>query len=138
MIYVKVYNESFSIETRGEYDFQDLTASIDDVVERSGIREGIALIFAGHATGVIVITEYESGLLRDIQELMAKITPTKGSYHHPYNASAHLRSLLLTPSRVVPVSDGRLVLGTWQSIFWMEAETRSRRRTIQVFVLGEE
>jgi secondary thiamine-phosphate synthase enzyme len=135
---MKVYSENFSIETRGEYDFKDLTASIDGIVKRSGIKEGIALVFAGHATGVIAITEYESGLLGDIRELMARITPTQGPYHHPYNAAAHLRSLLLAPSRVVPVSGGRLVLGTWQSVFWMEAETRPRRRTVQVFVLGEE
>ena len=138
MIHMKVYRENFSIETRGEYDFQDLTANIDGIVKRSRIKEGITLVFAGHATGVIAITEYESGLLRDIRELMAKITPTQGPYNHPYNAAAHLRSLLLTPSRVVPVSEGRLVLGTWQSVFWMEAETRPRRRTVQVFVLGEE
>lgn len=97
----------------------------------------MALVFAGHATGVIAITEYESMLLRDIKTLLQKLVPTRGGYNHPANAHAHLRSLLLQPGKVVPVVGGRLSLGTWQSIFWIETETRPRRRTVRVLIVGE-
>lgn len=135
---MKTFRDSFEFDTEGEFDFVDLSSKVDRVVRKSGIKEGIALVFAGHATGVIIITEYESRLLRDIREFLGKLIPSQDRYHHPGNAFAHLRSMFLTPSKVVPVSDGRLVLGTWQSIFWVEAERRSRHRRIDVYIIGSE
>lgn len=137
-IKMKVYSGSFSFQTRGEYDFINLTDRVQRAVANSGIRHGIALIFAGHATGVIAITEYESRLLEDIKQLIGRLIPTRANYHHSGNAPAHLRSLLLAPSKVVPVRSGRLDLGTWQSVFWIEAETHPRNRKVQVYVIGEE
>lgn len=135
---MKVFSDSFQFSTRGEFDFVDLSGKVDSIIRKSGIEQGIALVFAGHATGVIVITEYESGLLQDIRELLQNFIPARGNYHHPGNAFAHLRSMFLTPSKVVPVRDGRLALGTWQSIFWVEAERRPRTRTVEVYVIGTE
>ena len=133
---MKVFYDSFTFSTRGEFDFVDLSKKVDELISKSEIDEGIALVFAGHATGVIVITEYESRLKQDIQELLERFIPTKRSYHHAGNAFAHLRSMFLTPSKVVPVHKGRLALGTWQSIFWVETETRSRTRKVEVYVIG--
>ncbi|MFQ5911534.1 MAG: secondary thiamine-phosphate synthase enzyme YjbQ [Thermoplasmata archaeon] len=135
---MRVYSESFSFQTRGEHHFHDLTDKVEKAVANSTIRDGIALIFAGHATGVIAMTEYESRLLEDVKELIARLIPTRGAYHHSGNAPAHLRSLFVAPSKVVPVRDGRLDLGTWQSIFWIETETHPRSRTVYVYVIGEE
>ncbi len=131
------YEEAFTFETRGEFDCSDITQNVSRVVRASGVKKGMALVFAGHATGVIAITEYESMLLRDIKTLLQKLVPTRGGYNHPANAHAHLRSLLLQPGKVVPVVGGRLSLGTWQSIFWIETETRPRRRTVRVLIVGE-
>ena len=133
---MKVFSGYFEFDTRGEFEFVDLSARVDSVVRESGIKEGMALVFAGHATGVIVITEYESRLRRDIQEFLGRLIPSEGDYHHSKNAFAHLRSMLLTPSKMVPVRDGRLALGTWQSIFWVEAEKRPRHRMVEVYVIG--
>jgi secondary thiamine-phosphate synthase enzyme len=102
----------------------------------SGILEGLALIYAGHATGVIVLNEYDSALIEDLVAFLRNTFPGDGGYRHPVNAHAHLRSTLLTPSRVVPVHQGLLGLGTWQSPFWVEAE-RCRRRKVDVTVIGE-
>lgn len=135
---MKVYSESFSFQTRGEYDFHNLTDKVEKAVTNSRVRDGIALIFAGHATGVIAMTEYESRLLKDIKELIGRLIPTRGAYQHSGNAPAHLRSLFLAPSKVVPVRDGRLDLGAWQSIFWIEAETHPRSRRVHVYVIGED
>ena len=133
---LKVFSDSFTFSTRGEFDFVNLSKKVDEIIDTSEIDEGIALVFAGHATGVIVITEYESRLKQDIREILERFIPTKRSYHHAGNAFAHLRSMFLTPSKVVPVRKGRLALGTWQSIFWVETETRPRTRKVEVYVFG--
>lgn len=134
---MKVYTDSMEFDTRGEFDIVDLTARVHAAVEGSGIREGIAVVYAGHATGIIVLNEYEPSLLEDLKEFLRGLAPSDGSYHHPANAHAHIRSMLLTPSRVVPVHGGRLGLGTWQSLYWVEAERRPRRRRVEVTVIGE-
>ena len=107
------------------------------MVAESGVMAGMALVYAGHATGVIVLNENEAGLLEDLRDLLRELTPSGGDYHHRGNAHAHLRSMLLEPSKVLPVAGGRLGLGTWQSLLWVEAETRPRRRRIDVTILGE-
>lgn len=135
---MKVFSDSFEFSTRGEFDFVDLTGKVNSVIGKAGIEHGVAVVFAGHATGVIVITEYESGLLKDIAEFLENFVPANRRYHHPGNAFAHLRSMFLTPSKVVPVRNGRLALGTWQSIFWVEAERRPRTRRVEVYVIGRE
>lgn len=135
---MKVYSDSLTFDTQGEFDFVNLSPKVNRIVRESGVEEGIALIFAGHATGVIVITEYESRLLKDIQEFLRNEIPSEGDYHHSGNAFAHLRSMILTPSKVVPVQDGQMALGTWQSVFWVEAERRSRHRKVEVYVIGKE
>ena len=135
---MKVYTERFEFDTRGEFDVVDLTVRAEAAVERSGVQEGIAVIYAGHATGVIVLNEYEPRLLEDLKEFLGALVPVDGGYRHPANAHAHLKSMLLTPSRVVPVHGGRLGLGTWQSLYWVEVERRPRRRRVEAIVIGEE
>ena len=134
---MKVYTDQFEFDTRREFDIVDLTSRVEAAVKRSGVREGIAVVFAGHATGVIVLNEYEPYLLEDLRGLLAGLVPVDGGYRHPANAHAHLRSMLLTPSRVVPVHGGSLGLGTWQSLYWVEVERRPRRRRVEVTVIGE-
>jgi len=134
---MKVYTDRFEFQTRGEFDVVDMTAKAEAAVERSGVHEGIAVIYAGHATGVIVLNEYEPSLLEDLKEFLGALVPADGGYRHPANAPAHLRSMLLTPSRVVPVHGGRLGLGTWQRLYWVEVERRPRLRRVEVTVIGE-
>lgn len=131
-----MYSSSFEFDTGGEFDFVDLTSEVNRVVQDSGIQNGIVLVFAGHATGVIVVTELEFRLRRDIQDFLARFVPSKGDYHHSANAFAHLRSMFLAPSKVLPVRNGRAALGTWQTVFWIEAETRPRHRTVEVYAIG--
>ena len=134
---MKVYTDQFEFDTRREFDIVDLTSRVEAAVKRSGVREGIAVVFAGHATGVIVLNEYEPDLLEDLRDFLKRLAPSDGVYRHPANAHAHLRSMLLTPSRVVPVHGGSLGLGTWQRLYWVEVERRPRRRRVEVTVVGE-
>jgi secondary thiamine-phosphate synthase enzyme len=132
-----VFTTSIVFETGGEFDVVDLTGQVEGAVRDSGVREGVAVIYAGHATGVIILNEYDHALLEDLKDFMARLLPSQGEYNHPGNAPSHLRSMLFTPSRVVPVYYGRLGLGTWQSIYWVEAERRPRRRRVEITVIGE-
>ena len=134
---MKIFSESLTFSTRGEIDFIDLTGKVQGVVRRSGVKNGLAHVFAPHATGVIILTEHEPSLLNDIKDVLEKLIPRRAPYQHPANAHSHLRSMLLCPDKTLPVMDGRVVLGTWQSLVFIEVDVHPRRRTVIVQVIGE-
>lgn len=134
---MKVFHESLTFSTRGEINFVDLTGKVEKVVARSGVKNGLVHVFAPHATGVIILTENESGLLSDIRNVLEKLIPKHAQYRHPSNAHSHLRSMLLPPDKTLPIVDGRVVLGTWQSIIFVETDVYPRRRTVTIQVIGE-
>ena len=131
------HSELFDFETRGEYDVVNITGRVEEDVQRSSINEGIAGVYAGHATGVIILDEYDHALLEDLKAFMRETFHHEKGYEHPGNAHAHLRSMLFTPSRIVPVNGGHLGLGTWQSLYWVEADRSSRRRRVEVTVIRD-
>jgi len=134
---MKVFNESFRFSTRGEIDFADLTDEVQNIVANSGVKNGLAHVFAPHATGILVLTEYEPSLMADLKNVLEKLIPKRASYRHPSNAHSHLRSVFLCPDRTLPIVDGRVVLGTWQSLVFVETDVYPRQRTIVVQVIGE-
>lgn len=117
--------------------FRDLTHDLERVVTESGVKNGIAIVFAPHATGVIVFTEFEGRLLDDIRMALKRLIPRDLKYEHPVNAHSHIRSMFLGPGKVIPVVDGRPALGTWQSLFWIEVDHVPRTRTVLIEVIGE-
>jgi secondary thiamine-phosphate synthase enzyme len=133
----KVFNTSYSFQTKGEIEFIDLTDKVQEAVSKSGIRNGIVHVFAPHATGILILTESEYGLLNDIKALLERLIPKHGVYNHPSNAHSHLRSMLLPPDKTLPVTDGRVEFGTWQSLLFVETDVHQRRRTITIHVMGE-
>jgi secondary thiamine-phosphate synthase enzyme len=134
---MKIVNENLKLPTRGEIDFVDISHMVQNVVGKSGIKNGMAHVFAPHATGVLVLTEYEPSLVEDIRDMLEKLIPKHGDYAHPSNAHSHLRSMLFSPDKTLPVIDGQLALGTWQSLVFIETDVYPRQRTIIVQVLGE-
>jgi len=134
---MRILNESFTFSTKGEVDFVDLTYEVEEVVRKSGIKNGLAHVFAPHATGILILTEYEPSLLSDIRNILEKLIPKRASYQHPSNAHSHLRSMLLCPDRTLPIVDGHVALGTWQSLVFVETDVYPRRRTVIVQVIGE-
>jgi len=134
---MRILNQSFTFSTKGEIDFVDLTHEVEELVRKTGIKNGLAHVFTPHATGIIILTEYEPSLLSDIRNVLEKLVPKRVSYEHPANAHSHLRSVLLCPDRTLPVVDGHLALGTWQSLVFVETDVYSRRRTVIVQVIGE-
>ena len=134
---MKVFNESLEFSTQGEINFVDLTGKVQDIVAKSGVKNGLAHVFAPHATGILVLTEYEPALMADLKDALEKLIPRQASYRHPSNAHSHLRSVFLCPDRTLPVIDGRVVVGTWQSLVFVETDVHPRQRTITVQVIGE-
>jgi secondary thiamine-phosphate synthase enzyme len=134
----KVFNTNFSFSTKGEVEFVDLTDRILEAVSKSGVRNGLVHVFAPHATGIVVLTENEQGLLDDIRDWLQEIIPRNKAYRHPSNAHSHLRSVLLPPDRTLPVVDGTVQLGTWQSVLFVETDVYPRRRNVIIQVLGDQ
>lgn len=134
----RIFNTNISLATKGEIEFIDLTNQIQATVAESGIRNGIVHVFAPHATGVLILAENEYGLLEDIRAFLEKMIPKNREYSHPSNAHAHLRSVLLPPDRTLPLIDGRVEFGTWQSLMFVETDVHPRRRTVIIQVIGEQ
>ena len=134
---MKVFNENLEFSTKGEIDFIDLTERVREIVSKSQVTNGIVHVFAPHATGVIVLTENDWNLLEDIKRILEKLVPKEAAYRHPSNAHSHLRSMFLPPDKTLPVIEGRVTLGTWQSLLYVETDVHPRRRTVIVQVFGE-
>lgn len=130
------YNETVTLSTQGEIEFIDLTDKVQRLVSKHSVKSGLAHIFAPHSTGILILTEQEPGLLEDIKALLEKLAPKNGGYNHPSNAHSHLRSVLMPPDKTIPIIDGRLALGTWQSLVFVETDVYPRRRTLIVQILG--
>jgi len=137
-----VYREEFYIDTRGEVDIIDLTNKIREIVERSGVKEGLVNIFSPGSTCAISTIEYEPGLLRDLPNILERIAPKDLEYEHhkrwgDYNGHSHIRATLIKSSFTAPISGGRIVLGTWQQVVFIELDVRPRNRRIIVSIIGE-
>ncbi len=114
-----------------------MSERVQHAVSQSRVKNGLVHVFAPHATGVLVLTENDPALLTDIESLLQKIAPARASYNHPSNAHSHLRSVLLPPDKTMPVINGQVEFGTWQSLMFVETDVYPRKRTVIVQVLGE-
>ena len=120
----------------------DLTDKISGKLPKN-LESGLVNVFAPHATGILFLGENEPGINADYQKLLGRLAPEgpEGEWQHDRidsNAHAHLRSALMGASLTIPVRDGRLQLGTWQRILFMEADGDRERRFILTFVKGEQ
>jgi secondary thiamine-phosphate synthase enzyme len=136
------HQEQISLSTTGHGHMHDLTERVGAIVVASGVRTGTAHVFNVGSTASIGAIEFEPGLERDLPTILDKLIPPSRNYGHEQawhdgNGHSHLQATLLGPSLTVPVSDGRLVLGTWQQIFHLECDVKPRRRIVVVTVIGE-
>ncbi len=137
-----VVTKSIKFSTSGAGDIIDITGSVGDVVKSSGLNSGTVTVFVPGSTGGITTIEYEPGLLSDLPELMEKLIPSNKPYKHDQtwhdgNGFSHLRAAMIGPDITVPFSAGKLVLGTWQQVVFLEFDNRSRRRELVVQIMGE-
>ena len=145
---MKVANVEIELNTNGEFDPVDITEQVCGAVTNSGVKNGVVIIASQHTTAAVVINEFESGFFQDLKIALQKLAPKELHYYHndmhvrnappgePKNGHSHILASLIGSSQTVPVVDGQLKLGTWQSIFLVELDFARYRRVI-VTVIGE-
>ena len=137
---MKVHNEYLTVQTKQKREFQNITPSVKFALEKSGIHDGLVLVSTLHSNAAVFVNDEEPGLLADLDAWLEKVAPHGDDYKHgaksESNASAHLQSLLVHHQVLVPISDGRLELGPWQSVIYAELDGLRPKR-ILIKVMGE-
>jgi secondary thiamine-phosphate synthase enzyme len=136
-----VETSSIDLQTGGNAEILDITRQVRDVVNDAGMQNGTVTIFCPSATSAVTTIEYESGCISDLQRLFNEIVDPVRHYAHNArwgdgNGHSHVRAALLGPSLTVPFVDGRLTLGTWQQIVYVDFDNRQRRRSLVAQVMG--
>ena len=136
------YSETISLNTKGFSDIIDITDRVDSVVGHSKIRDGLVTVFCPGSTASVTTIEYESGVLSDLQKAIEKIAPSNIPYEHDRrwgdgNGFSHVRAALMKSGFSIPLIEGKMTLGTWQQIVFIDFDNRRREREIIVHVIGE-
>jgi len=137
-----IHSETINLSTRGFSDIVDITDPVGSAIERSKIENGLVTVFCPGSTGSVTTIEYETGVVRDLQKTIEKIVPSNVPYEHDRrwgdgNGFSHVRAALMKPSLTFPLIEGRLSLGTWQQIVFIDFDNKERERKILVHVIGE-
>jgi len=137
---MKTLTEYIIEHTKTHRAYVHLTPQLEAIVKKSGVREGMVLISAMHITAGVYVNDNEPGLIEDIDQWLEKLAPFDRNYHHHQtgetNGDSHLKALLIHHQVIVPITAGRLDLGTWQRIFYAEFDGQRDKRII-VKVMGE-
>jgi secondary thiamine-phosphate synthase enzyme len=138
---VAVHTSEIRLQTRGDADIVDITGELAAAVRESGIGDGQASAFVRGSTAAITTMEFEPGGVHDLRALLNRLIPVEGDYehnrlNHDSNSHAHQRASLVGASELVPVSGGRLALGTWQQLVLIDFDDRPRERTVVLQVVG--
>jgi len=146
---MKIQKQTIVKESKSQIEFIDITHDIEEIITSSGIKNGQVLVFSPHATASIAINENENLLLQDFQRLLYKLVPIDERYSHDLfelkrvarsdgrsNGHSHCKNFLLGASETIPVSDGKMLLGEHQNIFFVELDG-ARKRDVVVQVMGE-
>ena len=127
----------FKVQTKGHYDFIDITDRVAAAVAGSGVRSGVAVVFVPGSTAAVTTIEFESGVIEDLIAVFEKLAPEKAEYKHHLrwgdrNGAAHIKSALVGPDLTIPIEDGALALGTWQQVVLIDFDERPRAREVIV------
>ena len=139
-----VISKSLRISSSSNFQIIDITSDIvailNETTKENKIDNGIVNIFTKHSTSSIRVNENEKGLLLDFEKALKDAIKEKDNYKHDFidnNAASHIRAFLLGASETIPIIDGRLDLGTWQSIFFIELDGPRSNRTVDLTFMGE-
>jgi len=141
MLLTRVFIDTIRVKTTERFQLIDITSRVEEIVEKSGVKNGIVLVYAPHATVAIIVNEHESGLINDLLQKAKEFTePGSSKWRHNAiddNAHAHIGSAFFGSDRVLPVVNGRILRGTWQNIFLLEMDGPRATREVVVVVMGE-
>ncbi|MDE1859981.1 MAG: secondary thiamine-phosphate synthase enzyme YjbQ [Candidatus Micrarchaeota archaeon] len=136
-----VKSSKFMVEKKEkELYIHNVTDIVSNEIEKSGIKEGIVTVFVPGSTAGVSTIEYEPNLIRDLNAMLERITPSDVEYHHSKtwgedNGKSHLRASLFGPSATIPFKDGKMMLGQWQQLVVMDFDTRMRKREVIVQIV---
>jgi secondary thiamine-phosphate synthase enzyme len=137
---VKTLTEYITQHTKTHRAYVHITPQVEAIVKKSAVREGMVLVSAMHITAGVYVNDNEPGLIEDIDQWLEKMAPFNPNYHHHQtgetNGDSHLKALLIHHQVIVPITAGKLDLGTWQRIFYAEFDGQRDKRII-VKVMGE-
>ena len=138
----QLHSQSFEVPTPGRGLF-DVTARVQQIVRASEVRDGLCTVFVHHTSASLILCENaDPDVRRDLETILSRLAPDADpAYRHDTEGAddmaAHARSILTSSSFTIPVSDGRLMLGTWQGLYLYEHRYAPHSRSIVVTVLGE-
>ena len=137
---MKSFTEYLWFNTKNHRDYINITNQVSQIVERSGIKEGMGLVSAMHITAGVYVNDAEDGLIKDIDKWLETLAPFNKEYlHHrtgETNGDAHLKSLLVHHEVIIPITNGKLDFGPWQQVYYAEFDGQRRKRVV-VKILGE-
>jgi secondary thiamine-phosphate synthase enzyme len=136
-----VHTGELRLSTKGDNDIIDITDGVARIVSTAAVTEAQATAFVRGSTAAITTMEFEPGGIHDLSQALERLIPSHGDYEHnrlnrDTNSHAHQRASLIGPAEIVPVSGGRLALGTWQQIVLIDFDDRARDRTVVVQVVS--
>jgi secondary thiamine-phosphate synthase enzyme len=137
---MKTHTEYLTFNTKKHREYVHITPQVEAAVKKSGVQEGLCFVSPMHITAAIYVNDHESGLLQDIDEWLEKLAPFRQDYKHHQtgedNGDAHLKAMLLHHETTLPITKGRLDLGTWQRVFYAEFDGQRSKRVI-IKIIGE-
>ena len=137
---MKFHTEYLTFHTKKHREYVHITPQVENILRKSGIKDGIVLVSAMHITAGVYVNDHESGLIQDIDKWLEGLAPFKEDYlHHQTgedNGDSHLKAILVHHQVILPVTKGELDLGTWQRVFYAEFDGRRDKRVL-VKVMGE-
>ena len=137
-----IVSQKVSLETKGQCDIVDISHQVAEKIAGGDIASGTVSLFITGSTAAITTIEYEPGLIADLKEMWRRIVPEDISYQHDQrwgdgNGHSHIRASLLGASLVIPFTDKKLALGTWQQIVLVDFDNRPRSRQVILQIMGE-
>jgi len=134
------HTEHLTFETRKHREYVHITPQVEAIVKKSGVKEGMVLVSAMHITAGVYVNDNEQGLIHDIDQWLEGLAPFRQEYRHHQtgedNGDSHLKALLIHHQVMLPITAGKLDLGTWQRVFYAEFDGQRSKRVI-VKVMGE-
>ena len=137
---MRSHTEYLTFNTKKHREYVHITPQVEAILKKSGVQDGIVLVSAMHITSGVYVNDNESGLIEDIDEWLEKLAPFKQGYKHHEtgedNGDSHLKAILVHHQVILPVTKGKLDLGTWQRVFYAEFDGQRQKRVL-VKVMGE-
>ena len=137
---MKFHTDYLTFNTKEHREYVHITPQVEKIVQASGVKQGLALVSAMHITAGVYVNDNEEGLIHDIDRWLEELAPFKEDYlHHQTgedNGDSHLKAILVHHQVILPITNGRLLLGTWQRVFYAEFDGQRNKRLLMK-VIGE-